>query len=78
MTSPQRTLHDLALTLPQHQLDRAVNETLVLRLATATGLRAYLARSSRRQARMRCARRCAWNPLDEPANAESHIIQPVV
>jgi very-short-patch-repair endonuclease len=49
VTSPERTLLDLAATLPQKELDRAVNEALVLRLATADGLRSYLARSSRRQ-----------------------------
>ena len=49
VTSPERTLLDLAAALPQKELDRAVNEALVLGLATAAGLRSYLARSSRRQ-----------------------------
>jgi very-short-patch-repair endonuclease len=49
ITSPARTLHDLATTLPQLELDRAVNEAQVLGLVTAAGLLSYLARSSRRQ-----------------------------
>jgi very-short-patch-repair endonuclease len=49
VTSPERTLHDLAITLPRDELDRAVNEAQVLGLATAAGLHSYLARSSRRQ-----------------------------
>jgi very-short-patch-repair endonuclease len=48
VTSPERTLHDLAATLPQLELDRAVNEALVLGLTTAAGLLSSLARSSRR------------------------------
>lgn len=49
ITSPERTLHDLAQTLDQDDLDRTVNEALVLGLTTPSKLRSYLARSSRRQ-----------------------------
>ena len=34
LTNPARTLHDMATLLPQHQLDRAVEEAQVLRLVT--------------------------------------------
>ena len=34
LTTPTRTLHDLAAYLPQHDLDRAVEQAQVLRLAT--------------------------------------------
>ena len=34
VTSPARTLHDIATLLPQHQLDRAVEEAQVQRLVT--------------------------------------------
>jgi very-short-patch-repair endonuclease len=48
VTSPERTLRDLAGELPQDELDRAANEAQVQRLTTAAGLRSYLARSSSR------------------------------
>lgn len=34
LTTPTRTLHDLAAHLPQHELDRAVEQAQILRLAT--------------------------------------------
>jgi very-short-patch-repair endonuclease len=40
LTTPARTLLDLATLLPQHQLDRAVEEAQVLRLTTSTQLEA--------------------------------------
>jgi very-short-patch-repair endonuclease len=52
VTSPARTLLDLAAVVTQDELDRATNEALVLRLTTTQELRSYLARrSSRRGAR---------------------------
>jgi predicted transcriptional regulator of viral defense system len=47
VTSPARTLHDLATTLSPEDLDRTVNEAQVLNLTTAKALLAHLARSSR-------------------------------
>ena len=38
LTTPARTLHDLAPLLPQHDLDRAVEETVIRGLATAADL----------------------------------------
>jgi very-short-patch-repair endonuclease len=49
ITSPERTLHDLAQTIDQDDLDRTVNEAHVRGLTTPTRLLAYLARSSRPQ-----------------------------
>ncbi len=45
LTTPTRTLHDLAAHLPQHELERAVEQAQILRLATRdqidqTGVRA--------------------------------------
>jgi very-short-patch-repair endonuclease len=38
LTSPARTLHDLAAHLPQHELDRAVEEAQVLKLVAPSEL----------------------------------------
>lgn len=48
ITTPARTLLDLATVLPRRELELAVNEALVLKLATAMALHSYLARSSTR------------------------------
>jgi very-short-patch-repair endonuclease len=48
ITSPERTLHDLAQTIDPDDLDRTVNEALVRGLTTPARLHSYLARSSRR------------------------------
>jgi very-short-patch-repair endonuclease len=47
VTSPARTLLDLAATLPPHELERAVNEAQVLRIVTAAAVGALLARTPR-------------------------------
>lgn len=44
VTIPDRTLLDLATTLPRTELELAVNEALVRKAATVRGLRSYLAR----------------------------------
>jgi very-short-patch-repair endonuclease len=49
VTSPERTLHDLARSVGQHDLDRAVNEAEVRGVTTPGALLAYLARSPRPQ-----------------------------
>jgi very-short-patch-repair endonuclease len=49
VTSPERTLHDLATTLHRDDLERTLNEAEVQGLTTATRLHSYLARSSRPQ-----------------------------
>jgi very-short-patch-repair endonuclease len=47
VTSPERTLHDLAATIGQADLDRTVNEAQVKGLTTPQALLSHLARSSR-------------------------------
>jgi very-short-patch-repair endonuclease len=47
VTAPARTLLDLAATLPQRELERAVNEAQILRLTTPAQIHSLLARSSR-------------------------------
>jgi very-short-patch-repair endonuclease len=49
LTTPERTLLDLAATIGSDDLDRAVNEAQVLGLTTTTRLHSYLARSSSRR-----------------------------
>jgi very-short-patch-repair endonuclease len=46
ITTPERTLLDLAGRLPRHDLERAANEAQVQRLTTPFELHSYLARSS--------------------------------
>jgi predicted transcriptional regulator of viral defense system len=46
VTTPARTLLDLAATVPRSDLERAVNEALVCKVATRKGLLASLARSA--------------------------------
>jgi very-short-patch-repair endonuclease len=48
VTSPARTLLDLAAMLPRHELDRAANEAQVLGLTTPEEMRALLARTTSR------------------------------
>ena len=48
VTSPARTLLDLAATLPRHELDRAANEAQVLGLTAPAEMRALLARTTSR------------------------------
>ncbi len=48
LTTPTRTLHDLAAHLPQHELDRAVEQAQILRLATRDEIAADLPRRGRR------------------------------
>jgi predicted transcriptional regulator of viral defense system len=57
VTTPVRTLLDLAMTVPIEDLERAVNEALVTKVATRNGLLASLARcaSHRGAGRLRAA-----------------------
>jgi len=48
LTTPARTLHDIATLLPQHQLDRAVEEAQVLRLVTLEELEQLPGRALKR------------------------------
>ena len=48
LTTARRTIHDLAAHLPQHELDRAVEQVQVLRLATRDEIAAALPRRGRR------------------------------
>jgi very-short-patch-repair endonuclease len=50
LTTPARTLHDLAAHLPQHELDRAVEEAQVLRLVTREELEQLTGRPKLRRA----------------------------
>jgi very-short-patch-repair endonuclease len=54
LTTPARTLHDLAPLVPQHELDRAVEEALIRGLATADdlGTRPALRTASRTEPRL--------------------------
>jgi len=54
LTTPARTLHDLAPLVPQHDLDRAVEEALIRGLATADdlGTRPALRTASRTEPRL--------------------------
>ena len=54
LTTPARTLRDIATTLPQHELDRAVEQALVLRLTTHEALATATGRGA---ARLRAALR---------------------
>ena len=47
LTTPARTLHDLAACVPQHELDRAVEQAQILRLATREQIAADLPRRGR-------------------------------
>jgi very-short-patch-repair endonuclease len=49
VTTADRTLLDLAATLPRADLDRAVNEALVQQVVTVGGLRRYVARDPGRR-----------------------------
>ncbi len=51
LTTPARTLHDLAAHLPQHELDRAVEQAQVLRLATRDQLAREMPRRGSRALR---------------------------
>jgi very-short-patch-repair endonuclease len=48
LTTPTRTIHDLAACLPQHELDRAVEQAQILHLATRDEIAAELPRRGRR------------------------------
>jgi very-short-patch-repair endonuclease len=47
LTTPARTIHDLATCLPQHELDRAVEQAQILRLATRDEIAADMPRRGR-------------------------------
>jgi very-short-patch-repair endonuclease len=47
LTTPTRTIHDLAACLPQHELDRAVEQAQILRLATPDEIAADMPRRGR-------------------------------
>jgi very-short-patch-repair endonuclease len=47
LTTPTRTIHDLAACLPQHELDRAVEQAQILRLATSDEIAADMPRRGR-------------------------------
>jgi very-short-patch-repair endonuclease len=51
LTTPARTIHDLATCLPQHELDRAVEQAQILRLATRDEIAADMPRRGRRALR---------------------------
>ena len=52
LTTPARTLHDLAAHLPQHDLDRTVEQAQVLRLATRDEIAQQLPRRGRHALRI--------------------------
>ena len=70
LTTAARTLHDLAAHLPQHELDRAVEQAQILRLTT----RAEIANTMPRRARRALAAALRPEPALTRSEAERRLL----
>ena len=69
LTTPARTLHDLAAHLPQHELDRAVEQAQVLRLATREEIAREMPRRGKPGTQSRARQRAGADALRGRAQA---------
>jgi very-short-patch-repair endonuclease len=75
VTSPERTLLDLAATVPQRELERAVNEAQVQRLTSTSILHPYLARRSHHRGARALAEATRNEPRLTRSEAERRMLE---
>jgi very-short-patch-repair endonuclease len=75
VTSPARTLLDLATAVPQRDLDRAVNEARVLRLVTDRSLNEQLSRHPRRRGTAALKEALPTDPKLTRSEAEKRLLE---